>query len=240
MTKTKHKLPEIEEGDFNETINHAIKEGRHKEYLIKVLDDYEKYKHVFHDAFIDKNPSNAIYTFRAKYLLKTPVWRDIVITGKQTFCDLADSIIDWMGWDNDHMHAFSMKKAAGEPQQRYTQFSMYSPGWEDDPYPTYKTNQIRIADIDFSKHPKWGFVFDFGDGHEFDITILKIDEKASVKDFDEPLPTCVDQRGVAPLQYPPLEDNEDWHFDKDCPSCQMLEKAGIKLISSPDDLEHNK
>ncbi|MDP2655945.1 MAG: hypothetical protein Q8P11_00025 [bacterium] len=56
-----------------------------------------------------------------------------------------------MDWDNDHAHAFAMKKALGKVQFRYTPFSMYSPHWEDDPFPTHKTDEIRIADIDYDK-----------------------------------------------------------------------------------------
>ena len=37
----------------------------------------------------------------------------------------------------------------------------------------------------------------------------------------ESLPTCVDQRGVAPIQYPPCDDH--------CPMCQVLKKAGEKM-----------
>lgn len=79
---------------------------------------------------------------------------------------------------------------------------MYAPHWEDDPFPTYKTNEILISNIDYSKYPKWNFVFDFGVGHEFNIELKRIDEKLKEKDFDRPLPACIDQRGVAPVQYP--------------------------------------
>lgn len=195
------KIPKVKEGDFYEVINGAIKENRHKEYLLKVLDDFKRYKQVFSEAFTDKNSFSSIYTFHVTYINKHPVWRDIIIKGNQTFCDLAETIIEWMGWDNDHMHGFSIKKVSEEPQHRFTEFSMYAPGWEDDPYPTYKTNEIKIADIDSKKNPKWGFVFDFGDCHEFDVELRKVEEK--IKDLIEPLPTCVDQRGVAPIQYPP-------------------------------------
>lgn len=202
----KRKLPQIQEGDFQKVIKQAIKANRHKDYLMKVLADYDQYQQVFRDAFTDKNPLNAVYIFRATYQNKKSVWREIAIRGNQTFCKLAETIIEWMGWDNDHMHGFSMKQVNGKPEQRYTQFSMYAPGWEDDPHPTFKTDQIRIADINYQKHPKWGFVFDFGDGHEFDIELKKINDKAKKRDFDEPLPTCIDQRGVGPLQYPPLDE----------------------------------
>lgn len=120
-------MPQIQEGDFQKVIKQAIKANRHKDYLMKVLADYDQYQQVFRDAFTDKNPLNAVYIFRATYQNKKSVWREIAIRGNQTFCKLAETIIEWMGWDNDHMHGFSMKQVNGKPEQRYTQFSMYAP-----------------------------------------------------------------------------------------------------------------
>lgn len=194
--------PKIQEGDFKEVIGKAISEGRHKSYLKKVLKDYSEYQRVFLESFSDKNPLKAIYIFRATYTRKHPVWREFAIFGYDTFCDLADAIIESMGWANDHMHGFSIKKINGKIQNRYSEFSMYTPHWEDDPFPTYKTDEILISDIDYIKHPKWNFVFDFGVGHEFDIELKRIDEKLKEKDFDRPFPVCTDQRGMAPVQYP--------------------------------------
>lgn len=208
----KRRLPEINEGNYRESISEALKIDRdkfQKEQLKKYLSDYDLYQKVFSEAFTGKNPLGAVYSFRVTYQLKKPVWREVVIWGSQTFCDLAETIIKWMGWDNDHMHGFSMKKVNGKTQMRYTDFTMYAPGWEDDPHPTFKTDEVKIADVDYQKHPKWGFIFDFGDGHEFDIELIKIDTKVNPKDFDEPLPTCIDQRGVAPVQYPPCDEDEE-------------------------------
>lgn len=238
----KRKLPQIQESNFVEAINKSIKKGQHVDQLKEFLLDYEKYQKVFSDVFSDKNPLNAIYIFRVTLLCDRPVWRDIAISGKDTFCDLADTIIEWMDWDNDHMHAFSLKKVAGVNQNRYTQYSFYAPGWEDDPHPTYKTDEIKIANLDYEKHPKLNFVFDFGDGHEFDIELKKIDEKSKAKDFREPLPTCIDQRGVAPIQYPDYEgdseyedDSEEHILDDNCPLCQELKKSDSELTWGPDE-----
>jgi hypothetical protein len=195
-------FPKIKIGDFYETIDKVIKEGRHVSYLKKVIKDFEEYQRVFLESFSDKNPPEAIYVFRVNYIDKHPVWREVAILGSQTFCDLALEIIHSMEWGNDHMHGFSMKKIDGKTQNRYSEFSMYAPGWEDDPFPTYKTDKIKITDIDYTKHPKWNFVFDFGEGHEFDVELKKIDLKLKEKDFDRELPACIDQRGVAPNQYP--------------------------------------
>ena len=233
------KLPVIEEGDFREVIGTAFKEKRHVSYLKKVLIDFEEYKKVFSQVFTTENPLQVVYIFRFHYIDKRPVWRDIAILGKQTLSNLAETVIDWMDWDNDHMHAFSLKKLHEKSLSRYTEFSLYAPGWEDDPYPTFKTNKIKVADIDWQKYPKWNFVFDFGASYEFDVELRKIETKLTGKDFDEPLPACIDQRGVAPLQYPEYDDPKEWKFDENCPYCQALKESGGKLAWFPDEPKKN-
>lgn len=231
----KRKLPVIDEGDFREGIDQALQKERHVDYLQQVLQEYSEYQRVFSENFTDTNPLKAAYYFRVKFIYDRPIWRDIVLWGNQTFYDLAYTIIEWMEWENDHMHGFSLKKVNGEVQHRFSRFSMYAPEWEDDPHPTFKTNEVRIADIDYVKQPKLGFVFDFGDGHEFDIELKRIDEKARAGDFDELLPTCVDQRGVAPLQYPEnslmpknFKNFLDEHSEN-CPHCKLLKDERVDL-----------
>ena len=138
--------------------------------------------------------------------MQKPIWRDIELFGKQTFLALAEEIIDSMGWDNDHMHGFEIPEKRRKPDPFFTGSSnaFFAPGWEDDPHPTYKTDEISIQDVDYNKLPKLDFIFDFGDGHRFDIEFkgnraLKKNEK--INDF----PKVIDQRGIGPKQYPECE-----------------------------------
>ena len=67
--------------------------------------------------------------------------------------------------------------------------------------PILHTNEVIVSSIDYSKHPKLGFVFDFGDDHRFMM------EYKGVRDADKndkrgAFPKIIDQRGVAPKQYP--------------------------------------
>ena len=67
-------IPKINEGDFLQSINRAIKDGRHADYLKNVLKDYDNYKNFFLDVFTDKNPPYSVYSFKVNYLLKKSVW----------------------------------------------------------------------------------------------------------------------------------------------------------------------
>lgn len=106
-----------------------------------------------------------------------------------------------MGWDNDHLHAFFFKAKEGRGVSYwYNSFEIGSPFLEDDQHPTLHTNEILVASIDYTKHQKMGFVFDFGDNHRFFMeykNVRGVNEDEDIVDF----PKVIDQRGVPPVQY---------------------------------------
>lgn len=208
MKKSRTALLKIDEGDFLSSINKTIAEGRHVDYLQSVLKDYEWYKEEFDRVFTDKQPVDVVYVFRATYLLKQQVWREFEMSGRNTFNDFAEAIIVSMGWDNDHMHGFSVagrerKSFVGDGHREEAEF--FAPGWEDDPFPTYKSDQIRICQIDYQIAPKLDFIFDYGDGHRFTI-VFKGTRAMSKKEGRNEFLRLIDQRGVGPKQYPPVEE----------------------------------
>lgn len=201
--------PKINEGDFWKVINSAIKEGRHVDYLEKVKKDYEKYSKFFESIFTEKNPKEGIYIFKVTYLLKKNVWREFEILGNFTFTDLAEAIIESMNWDNDHMHGFEIPDHDPKADRRFpSPYEFYHEDFEDDPHPYFKTCQIKICDIDYKKVPKMEFMFDYGDGHRFDVEFKGVREVKDSSKWNE-FPVLVDQRGVAPEQYPMWDEEED-------------------------------
>jgi hypothetical protein len=203
--------PRIQEDDFYENINAAIKEGRHVDALEDIVKQYEDYKAVMEQALTDKNSSDAVYVFCAKYLRRKNIWREIAILGSQTFEILAGEIINSMAWDNDHMHGFSLPKKpqlqspfSFSPLAEYYPYTFFADGWGDDQYPTFKSNQIRICQINYDLFPVLRFEFDFGDSHLFEVKLKEI-RKPEIHGSKKTLPMLVDQRGVAPEQYPDYE-----------------------------------
>jgi len=199
-------MPKIKEGDFQKSINQAIDADRHVKYLEEVLKKYDSYKKTFEEIFTSGNPEKQIYKFKVTYLRKKLVWRDIEITGEQTFLDLTEKIIDSMGWLNDHMHGFDIPGTEREPDPLMTgsSKSFFAPEWENDPHPFYKTDDIRICDINYDKLPKLDFMFDYGAGHAFHVKFKSsrtVNKKEKKRDF----PKVVDRRGVSPEQYPDYE-----------------------------------
>jgi hypothetical protein len=197
--------PTIDEGNFHDVINKAMNEKCHVDYLKKVRKDYENYKKFFDSAIIDRKQPPTVYKFKVEYLLKKPVWRIFEICGVQDLDIFAEAIIDSMQWCNDHMHGFSFPTKKESKSFYVSPYTFYANGWEDDPHPTYKTDQIKIDNIDYAKFPKLRFEFDYGDGHLFDIHFLSsrpLGDREAVDEF----PRLTDLRGVAPEQYPFCDD----------------------------------
>ena len=207
MQKSLAQSPEIDEGDFYTATKKAIAEGTHAEYLQRALNEYEWYRAEFAKAFSLSQSKDAIYTFRVVYKLKRGVSREIDILGNQSFEKFARAIVKSMHWDYDHMHSFTIVGPRREPLDsamvQPAQLEFFAPHWEDDPYPTYKSDSIRMCQIDYKKFPKLEFIFDFGDGHRFDITFRSVREDS--RKTREKYPAVVDQRGAAPEQYPNYE-----------------------------------
>lgn len=192
--------PKVEESNFLEVINKAIAEKRHVDYLQKVKKDFKDYKNHFEQVLLEDFDNHKVYCFQAVYKRERNLWRTIEVLGNQTFNELAEAIISSMDWDNDHMHGFYFPDEKGEMLYS-SPYAIFAPGWEDDPHPTFKTDEIKIGQIDFEKLPRLEFVFDFGDSHEFDI-YYKSQRKPEKKEGQKDFPRLVDQKGVAPEQYP--------------------------------------
>jgi len=199
--------PKINEGDFREVIGRALAESgedaRKIEYLNEVLRKYKEYQNFFNNVLINsKNDMNSVYTFKVNFIYDKPIWRDIEILGKHTFFDLAKKIIYSMNWQNDHMHGFAVPGEGERPDPLFTASALgiFSPNWEDDPHPTFKTNEIRICNIDYNKLLKFDFTFDYGDNHQFEV-IFKNKREQNKKDKKCIFPKIVNSHGVPPVQY---------------------------------------
>jgi len=69
---------------------------------------------------------------------------------------------------------------------------------------TKGVKKTKIKDV-FYEYEKMLFLFDYGDGWRFVIEREKIEESTKDKKY----PFVVDKKGTAPLQYPPLEEEQD-------------------------------
>ena len=192
-----------EEKNFYTAINKAIKTSAHKEALREIIKEYETYRDFMSENLVPVSlPSQEIFRFRFTYQLKRGVWKDIEVRGDQRLAVLAEFLIAEMGWDNDHLDAFFFpEKKADGIWEWYTSYEIGSDGVDNDQYPILHTEEVLVASIDYRKHPKIGFAFDFGDDHRF-LMEYKGVRTAGAKEKRENFPKVVGERGIPPEQYP--------------------------------------
>jgi hypothetical protein len=210
VQKAKTYIPEIQgEKDFYKSINSAIAK-REDEYskgmLLGIVKEFEEYKKFMLANMVSSSvPSDKIYKFRFTYQLMKNVWKDVEVFGDDDLENLAEYLIDEMDWDNDHLHAyFFPRKEWDGLRYWYNLLEIGSEGVENDQYPILHTDEVLISSIDYSKNPKIGFVFDFGDDHRFMMEYKGMRTK-EVSDKEKTFPKVVEQKGVGPEQYPDYE-----------------------------------
>lgn len=210
--------PEIKyEAQFRSDMENLIAKGEHADYFKELIRQFDHYQNVFEKIFTDPNQAsrtkNMVYDFWVQYMgmggggKKTLATREFEILGYQTLEELAKHIVLSMGWVYDHMHGYELvgKKRLSDPLYAASSLAIFAEGWEDDSYPTYKTNEVHISEINYDVQKKFKFTFDYGDGHTFLIFPTgynKIDPR------DEPsgFPRLMASSGKVPEQYPPLNE----------------------------------
>jgi hypothetical protein len=134
------------------------------------------------------------YLLRIYHRAVEHVWRDIEIATDQTLEDLHLMIQRAFGWSDDHLYSFFMN---GRAWDRSAEIG--SP-WSDC---HLHTHQVKIGTLDLKPGRRFLYLFDYGDNHEFDISVVRIDLVTHRGDY----PRIVAARGRAPQQYPDYDEN---------------------------------
>lgn len=128
------------------------------------------------------------YTLRVNHRALPEVWRDIEIAEDQTLEDLHLTIQKAYKWSDDHLYSFFMDGEAWNKQSE-----IGSP-WSEAPQSTHRAT---IDSLGLRARRKFLYLFDYGDNHEFDVTVLKINPVAAAAQY----PRIVAKQGKAPPQY---------------------------------------
>jgi hypothetical protein len=120
-----------------------------------------------------------------KILLKKvrpQVWRKLRVPGKYTLANLHDVIQIAMGWENCHLHQFTIDGVS------YSELTAEAP--ED----LRDERDVRLEDIPRAQR-KFVYEYDFGDGWKHEITVERVN-----RDAIDTAPTCVDGSRRGPLE----------------------------------------
>lgn len=129
---------------------------------------------------------NEIYQFKITLQgSKPPIWRRFIVPGNYRFWDLHLAIQDAMGWEDCHLHLFTMYS----PRQK-REANIGIP--EEDEY--LKSTKEFIKDYFSLQNPSAAYVYDFGDGWRHKLTL----EKISTEKEDESYPQCTGGKNACP------------------------------------------
>jgi hypothetical protein len=142
------------------------------------------------------NKTNTEHTYKT-YVLQVSIansspkiWRELSVPGDYTLGELHWIIQIAFGWENDHMHSFTVKS---------TEYGMTDTdlGFEEDDN-IINEDDVCLSDLNLRTRQKFSYMYDFGDSWEHEITVSKTipagnDEKSA-------LPRCLGGERAGPLE----------------------------------------
>ncbi len=94
---------------------------------------------------------------------KPPIWRRVQVPGNTTLANLHDLIQDVMGWEDSHLHNFTVKgREFGQPNPEFDEGEV-----EDE-------RKILLNQVADQPKTKFTYEYDFGDGWRHAIVVEKI------------------------------------------------------------------
>lgn len=150
----------------------------------------------------EKSNSQETVIFKVYYLgqcgcgFDREVTRKIELKESQTLDDLHEAIIYCsFGWDDPHMYSFHFDN---QPYSKNRKLE-YSCDPEPDMFSGAEPNstKTKLKDLNLKKSQKFLFIFDFGDDHQFGISVEGFGEIEKGKKY----PDILEQKGKAPKQY---------------------------------------
>jgi hypothetical protein len=169
----------------------------------------------------------ATYTFRVRILggVYAPpdgrqIWRELELSGDQTFGDLGEAIPLAFGFDDPHLWSFFL---SGKPWDDATEYAR-SPS-PDDGRPARAADRLRICDTPASKELL--FLFDYGDEWHIGVRLVRT---GAAPERGVRYPQVVASRGQAPPQYPPVEDDWDEDDEEFLAQWEQTEAEAVEVL----------
>lgn len=118
---------------------------------------------------------------------KPPIWRRLLISADTTLTDLHDILQIVMGWEDSHMHMFTIQG------QDYSTPSPYDPSLLEK-MNAKSTLRVKLNKLITAEGEKFEYVYDFGDNWHHTILI----EKILPPDPKQKLPRCIAGKRACP------------------------------------------
>ena len=122
-------------------------------------------------------PASRIYQIKITLRdIDPPIWRRLQVPGKTTLPDLHLMIQAVMGWDNGHLHGYTIRDVS---------YSAPDPDFDDSEFED--ETRVRLDKVCPRARASFLYIYDFGDCWEHDILVEKILPPEPVVDY----PRCL-------------------------------------------------
>lgn len=121
------------------------------------------------------------------------VWLRIAVSGTTRLCELADWILESVGFDRDHLDMFVYWDAIGRKQQVHHPYADGKP----------KTTKVTVGELPIGPGSVLEYIFDFGDWWEFQLLLEAVEPEVAGQKLG-----IVESKGKSPEQYPDWEEME--------------------------------
>jgi hypothetical protein len=133
-------------------------------------------------------PREGMFIFRVSL---DRVWRVIAMPSDATLEDLADWILDSVGFDMDHLFEFNYRDRLG------AECSVFHPEMDEGPW----ADEVNVGELPLEPGQSMDFLFDFGDNWRFTVKLERVEPRGARK-----RPRILERHGKAPPQYPSWDD----------------------------------
>jgi hypothetical protein len=144
------------------------------------------------------------FILRAALNGKASVYRDIEIESSKTLYSLAEVVVAAFGFDFDHAFGFYSGLKPATMMRVFPQYELFADMGDARPG-VGGVRKTRVAQAFTEIGHTMMFLFDYGDGWHFRVTLKAAGTKLAKVRY----PRVVATRGDAPPQYPDADDIED-------------------------------
>jgi hypothetical protein len=123
-----------------------------------------------------------------KVIWKPAIYRTVELRSEQTLKDLHEAIQQGYRWEGDHLYSFFLNGVLWDDR-----YGFASPHEQDNPP---WTDEAILGELGLLPHHQFVYIFDYSEGHEFDVRVVDIRPQAEKGDY----PRVVVSRGATPDQ----------------------------------------
>jgi hypothetical protein len=147
----------------------------------------------YNDAMNKKTPNQPypVYVLRVNIKdIEPQIWRELSVPADYTLGDLHDVLQIAFGWDDDHLHSFTVNSV---------EYGMADLDFKYDDEDMPDEDSVCLYDLNLHSRQKFRYLYDFGDCWEHEIRVSKI-ISTGAKDEDLIWPHCLGGERAAPLE----------------------------------------